>query len=260
MKFGTRIIRFILLFIGVPGCLWYTYKIAQPWFQVDRFDVRLACNFSPNEQKAVNSFFQTNALLKHVPLDHICAYVRKQFPSIGQLSLVQDASGVVMATADPTALCCCVNDDLVVDYHGNLLKQAAFAEQYTRLLPVVVIPHLASCCVGAVTNGQVEYVGMLLPELVTTLKSMPSSLFEHFFVSCNRCDAWLLVEKQQPRFAILFHGSQIPQEKMIAMCTKLKGTLEVRGAFANPTDPGWIADVRFENQIVLFRNAGGVHE
>lgn len=255
MSLFAKSARLLFLFVGLPVGAWWCYTATRPWFQVDRFIVTVSDHFSASHQQEVISFFQTNTDLKTASLDHVATDVRQHFPAIGKMALSQDASGSVSARVEAVSLYACINQDVVVAGDGRLLKKELFQDALVQSLNTLAIPDLAACCV----DGQVTGVKSLAPELLATLSELPQHLFDRFSLSCRRHDAWLLVDKQEPRFAILFHGSHIPNEKVIAMCTKLKGTLDARGALVAQAKTGWVADVRFENQIVLFENAGGSH-
>jgi hypothetical protein len=232
---------------------------AGTWFQVDQFVVQPGDRFSQAQQQAIINFFQTTPALKSACLDEISRVICEKFPSIGCHILSQDAAGVVTVRVDPVKAQCLINTEFVLSQDGHLFKKNLFAESVIGGLVDLLVPHLDSCCTKACAMENKEWIGTLLPDLCTTVRTLSGDLFQRYNVSCRNQGSWLLHDKQEQRFAILFHGTKIPDEKVIAMCNKLKGTLDTRGALTATNTTSWVADVRFENQIVLFRNAGGSH-
>lgn len=251
---GTKITFF---FLGSALSIWMIHVYANTWFQIDQFVVHPGDGFSQSQKQAITEFFQTTSELKGASLDQISSSVRGQFQSVGHLALSQDASGVVTAHVESVALQCFINQEFVLSQEGNLFKKNLFCDAATGSLVAFDVPSLDLCCVSPCHVENRECIGTLLPDLLVTACKIPRALLQQYQVSCRNYGSWLLVDKQERRFAILFHGSKIPDEKVIATCNKLKGTLDTRGVFTAAGAPSWIADVRFENQIVLFRNVGG---
>lgn len=237
-------------------CAWMVRGLASSWFQVDQFVVHPGDQFSQEQQQAIMTFFQETQELKTASLDQISSSVRGQFPSVGRLALSQDASGQVTVFLEPVRPQSLINE-YVLSQDGQLFKKQLFHESVVSSLVNIFIPCLDACCVSPCTAENKECVGTLLPELHETVCKISGALLQRYNISCRNQASWLLVDKQEQRFAILFHGTKIPDEKVIATCDKLKGTLDARGVFTAADTLSWVADVRFENQIVLFRNAGG---
>lgn len=68
-----------------------------------------------------------------------------------------------------------------------------------------------------------------------------------------------LIDKEQPLFTILFNAYAIPDAAMFAHCASIKKQLEARGSFAGrQKGTHWVADVRFERQVIVFSEKGGL--
>ena len=68
-----------------------------------------------------------------------------------------------------------------------------------------------------------------------------------------------LTDKEQPHFTILFNAYSIPDASMFAYCRSIKRQLEERGSFSGRyKGTRWVADVRFDRQIIVFSEDKGV--
>lgn len=243
----------------VAACALGIRSWARTWFVVDQFVVLPSSQFSAEQQASITSFFHDSPALKSADLAQISSIVRTQFPSIGHLDLAHDGSGLVTAQIDAVKPLCLINQDYILSSDGALIKKQVFEVSVLNTLVSLEVPQLDVCCCVPCAMMHKECVGRLQPALVATAQLLPNYVTAEYNVSCRNHCSWLLVDKREQRFAVLFHGSHIPDKKILARCAKLKGTLDARGAFAPTARRSWIADVRFENQIVLFENAGGIH-
>jgi hypothetical protein len=68
-----------------------------------------------------------------------------------------------------------------------------------------------------------------------------------------------LTDKEQPQFIILFNAKSIPDAAMFAHCSSIKQLLQERGSFGGrKKDTRWVADIRFERQVIVFSEDKGV--
>ena len=68
-----------------------------------------------------------------------------------------------------------------------------------------------------------------------------------------------LTDKEQPQFTILFNAHVIPDAGMFAHCSSIKQLLQERGSFGGRNkDTRWVADIRFERQVIVFSEKGGI--
>jgi hypothetical protein len=259
MSRSIKIARITFFVVSLSLCAWMVRAWAGTWFQIDQFVVEPGARFSQEQKQTITRFFQETQELKTTSLDELSRRIREQFPSVGFHILSQDASGVVTVRVDPVRVQFLINTEWALSDDGHLFRKNIFDDAVIASLVDLHIPNLNACCTTTCDLNNKECIGTLLPELFQTACAIPSTLFQQYNVSCRDQGSWLLNDKKEQRFAILFHGTKIPDEKVIATCNKLKGTLDTRGALTTASKNSWVADVRFENQIVLFRNAGGSH-
>lgn len=243
--------------ICVVASLWAVHSFTTRFFRVDRFLVQSDSAFSKAQKTAIADFIQNDQTLKMASLAVVAQRIQKRFPSIKKVSLVQDASGAIRAHADSVRPTFRINDYLVLSDDGCLFKKVLFSRFVLNSLDSVDVQNLEQRCNDFVDMERDEFVGTFLPQLFKTVQEIPSELFQQYRVSCRDKACWSLEDKQQKKFLIFFNDTKMPNSTVISACNKIKGTLDARGAFTGRRACTWVADARFEDQIILFRKTGG---
>lgn len=138
-----------------------------------------------------------------------------------------------------------VNSDYVVTATGDVLKKDLFESSRLKNLHTVFIffdkqePFLSATCKHFLLH-------------------VPPAFFDVYACEWKNDNNVLFYDKQQPRFAILFHPDQIPTNMMLQQCNTLKEELVARLVFELPRTQTWIADVRFKDQIIVSQEKRGV--
>ena len=257
MKRFVRGVKISGFCICVVASLWAVRSFAVRFFRVERFLVQSDSAFSKAQKAAISDFFQNDQTFKTASLAVVAKRVHERFFSIKKVSLVQDSSGSIMVKADSVRPLFRINDDLVLVDDGRLFKKALFDRTVLDSLNSIDVQSIDHRCDGSVDMEQDELVGAFLPQLLKTVREIPGTLFRKYHVSCCDKVCWSLEDKQQKKFLIFFNGMKMPDDTVIYSCNKIKGTLDARGVFTGRCAHAWVADVRFEDQIILFRKIGG---
>ncbi len=93
-------------------------------------------------------------------------------------------------------------------------------------------------------------------EVMNAIKqSIKEYTFEHFSVSLFSEQEWYLQNKKNPLVTICCNPSTIPMGSMQKRCYELIETVKKKSS----PKAAWVADVRFNHQIVLSRLKGGLY-
>lgn len=244
-----------ILVLGATS-MWAVKSFTTRFFSADHFVFNLNGSFSEQQKGIIKEFLSQDESFKKVSLSDLDSTVRDRFPSLEKVSLSQNATGAITVNAHSVRPLLNIGVDLVLAHGGKLFKKFLFDQEILSQLERIDFPIFDSND-SLVDMQQPELVGTLSEELVATIKKLPSQLFKDYEVSCQEQAKWWLQDKQEKKFYVLFNGVGMPTERNIAACNKIKGTLGTRGVFTAKRTKGFVADVRFEDQVILFRKTRG---
>jgi len=241
-----------LLFGGAVFC-WGAKKYCFSLLQAHCFSFQLDALFCDEQRRKIKDFFQSDDSFKTLPLHELSVRAREKFPSIQSLVLSLSAAGMVTARIKSVSPLFRINDNLVLVDGSKIFKSAIFSDMFLDHLNQVYLSQS-----GGFDLLQEECVGRLPKSFFATMGKLSVSLFDEYRISYQDKATWWLQDKQQKKFFILFNNTQMPNEHLLAICNKIKGTLVARGQFCSGRTQRWVADTRFKDQIILFRKTGGV--
>lgn len=137
-----------------------------------------------------------------------------------------------------------INNDYVVTVTGKLLPKNNFDS-----LLVSALGHI-----NIVFSNNEPVLSDACRQFILAI---PSSLLDTYQCVWESDTRVRLYDKQQTHFVIVCHPLMMPNEKMIQHCNALKGELVERCVFELPRAKTWVADIRFEDQIVVSQEKGG---
>jgi hypothetical protein len=162
------------------------------------------------------------------------------FPEIKQIeirSLPYNMAEISIVVPDPVVQ---INDFNVLTENRTIISSDFYACHVLEHLPKV-----------QVASGVYKTVSK---EVMAAIKhSIKVRLFDHFMVRMQDEQEWYLQDKKDPSFTICCNASCLPVGDIRELCDQLKETVKKN----NTTKIAWVADVRFDHQIVLSRYKGG---
>lgn len=215
-------------------------------FGVKRYELRVDNRIVPelNTQLAVH--------VKSLPLgirvwpERKAQEIQKQFPWIKSVSFfrVPTQTMRVAVTIDEPVMK--VNEAVLTQ--SQVFPASTFMQSDIAGLPALNV-HFPSMA------DRAEIPAAFIPHAQT----FATDLFAPYTITWIDEYTARLSDKEQPRFAIQFNAQKIPDEKMFAYCGMIKNLLQERGSFeGRKKQTRWIADIRFERQVILFSEDKGV--
>ncbi len=166
--------------------------------------------------------------------------VQQAFPFVHAISCEKKASGVTLYAVRSKKPFMRVNDQFVLTRDGNLFSEQLFADDVVDVLPTL----------RTVSNT----TSRIAPEIIACMKRIPSEILKTHTVTW--IDAWhvLFDEKKDINFTILCTKNTVLNQEAMRYCERIQDDLAQKGLLGIRQ---WVADMRFENQIILSSGTGG---
>jgi len=216
-------------------------------FGVQRYDLHVDGRIIPaiNDELAAHVKSLPHGI--RVGPDVSAQTIQKQFPWIHSLSFSRMATQTmyVAVTIDEPRIK--VNEAIITD-QSRVISASTYMLFGIAALPTLKINFPA----------------------ITDLDEIPDSFIPHaqLFIDARFAPytvSWIdeysarLTDIEQPNFTILFNAHAIPDAAMFTHCSTIKQILKERGSFeGRHKGTHWIADVRFERQVIVYSEKGGI--
>jgi len=224
--------------------------------RVDEYSITITGNITEQLRENIAQYVQTSCPASNSSFAQLCAAAQEQFSCIKDLDVARlpgKMAHVEISVHEPLYL---VNNEHIVSHDGVLLAKNSYEPQAVQDLYQVFISGLPSL---QANSGSQERV-TLSPSCKQTLAQMtPDFLDRYFFAWQNDNAAWLYARENNPQLAILFHPLSLPAHAILEHCDALKQDLVLQEASKkqrtqNKQTRGWVADVRFKDQIIVSAN------
>ena len=235
--------RFVVLgaLIGVALILRMTYT---GLFSVDRYVFAFDGLLAPTTQTNIKDFIEKNAAFKRSSSAVIASELKKTFPCVEMVALELVAPRVLHIDIAATKPLVTINKNQVLVESNKVLDRGFFTVHRIDHLYDVQLAHIPA--LGEQCTVLTQAVQKLLP-----------SFFSQYTVMWNDEFELALRDKNMPDFSIICNADTIPDFKVLEHCQQLKNTIVQQGTAGHNVDQQWIADVRFDKQIILFSTKGG---
>ncbi len=175
--------------------------------------------------------------------------IQQQFPFITSITIALLPNNIMQYTMDIANPCCIVNQELAFTKNNTLVSKHIFTPTSIQNLPTVLVDEVAL---------QKDHGLLSFQQCVTAL---PSSLFTDYNVAWFNPMHVRLFDKTQPQFSIVFSVDRLPDARAITACTSIKHNLPSPNKNrykkkGQSNTSNWAADIRFNNQIVLYAEKG----
>lgn len=193
-------------------------------------------------KKEIQQFVQP---LGQVCAQNVCNQLQEQFLCIKSTSYQLLADNSVQLNIIAYDPCCIVNQSHVLLDNDCIVSKDFFAEVITQNLS----------CVYMDSEEIANYEQTKL--LSAFLQKITPEIIENYSIEWRDECMISLTDKQQKKFVIVCQADQAPDASMCIQCDQVKHELNEKGVFSHRTKTNWIADVRFENQIIVRADKGG---
>ncbi len=171
----------------------------------------------------------------------VIALLQHQFPWIKSVVVSYVPTNVIQMVIRAHEPICIINHAQVLLTNDIRVEPIVYNAAYLVPLPNVTV------------DGDREDSDLLR----ALLQHIPAHLLSSYELEWVNEMKILLHDKHQRKFAIVCDSARLPDDALLARCNTIKYDLEKRGTFTKNTKKLWVADVRFENQIVV---SGGTYD
>ncbi len=178
-------------------------------------------------------------------LQQLMASLQHEFPYIqdGTLAKVPRNTLHLTLTAHPPQ--CIINDSWVFTKNGSLFSKDIYTMYARKYIPYISVTDF---------DNQKEHA--LLPTaLLAIMQRISAAAFLAYDVELHSVYEIFFHDKKESQFELVCSVDQLPTKSTLRNCAHIKNVLQGRGAFEQRAH--WIADIRFKNQIVVYKGLGG---
>jgi len=249
MKRGFRGTRFVgivligLLFVSLVA------HISSYLFFVEGYSCQIDKTISQDCSREIVGFINSNKTFRNLSLDSIALSLKNNFPIISEIEVFKSASGILklkIQAKKPTFL---INHEYVLSKNGPLIDMRFFSEDILLGCRKVEIRNL-----NLKGTSFTQTKGGISDSCKNMINKLRVDVFDSYEVIWENTTKGWLIDKSQNKFAILFNDLHVPDIVILSACQDLKKRLESKGEFCRRHVGRWIADVRFKDQIVLFKD------
>ncbi len=235
---GVKTKTIYIFFVGV--LFWAVTCTVQKAYQSLSKEVQLAYAIDPFFSNHVHKNIKQFVQHCDVKDASIVKNVQQAFPFVHDISCEKKASGVTLYAVHSKKPFMYVNDKFVLTRDGNLFSEQVFADDVVDVLPTL--------------RTLSDTISRIAPEITACMKRIPSEILKTHTITW--IDAWhvLFDEKTDINFTILCTKNTLLNQKTIRYCERIQDDLTQKGLLGIRQ---WVADVRFENQIILSTGTGG---
>lgn len=175
--------------------------------------------------------------------------IQQQFPFVTSIAITRLPNNILQYTIHTAEPCCIVNQELAFTKNNTLVHRNIFTPTALQNLPTMLVDEVAL---------QKEHG---LDRFQQCVAELPRDLFADYKIAWFNPMHLRLYTKNQSDFSIIFSVDHLPDERTITACTSIKQSLppakknryEKKG---QSNTSNWAADIRFNNQIVLYAEKG----
>jgi hypothetical protein len=201
--------------------------------RITAYAIDIDATFSPLIQANIRDYVCNTPLFKTASLITINDSLKKKFPCIEHVTSERQAPGIAhiqIKTAKPLLS---LNDSMILASDGSFVSK----EVFTKAMMKKTIPIACSD------------LSTMTPALAPSLRFFLNPLLHSYTITWHNDHTTLLHDKQDPWFTVICNAQSAPSDATLIRCEQLKQKLIITKSNNN-----WIADVRFHNQIVVYKN------
>ncbi|TET05876.1 hypothetical protein E3J79_03740 [Candidatus Dependentiae bacterium] len=247
MKKALKNIRIIVvvatcIFLGYLGYKAYCLIFTPLTYAITNDSI-----LSTTAQECIKTVVAQDIDYQSVPFATIAHQLKDTFPFIKVVTIAHLATGTVAIHLTIYKPIIRINNNLVLLESGVLELQQLFKYDIIASLPTVSV-HESVCTDSRLTS-----------DFYTCLSAISPHLFKEYEINWhNKHELWL-TDKNQHSFKILCDIYSISNEQKLRLCKKLKEEIKGKKEVLLNKSKTWIADIRFDNQIIVFSRGGRGH-
>jgi len=245
-------IKSIAVLLLVVICVVLCNKIATHIFSIDGYSCTFDSKISNYHKNEIFDFVNETKDFKNSSLKFISKKIIDHFCAIKSTELIQLPSGILqvkLKAFDPQFI---VNDMFILVENGTLFDKNIFSQSSVENCHALTIKDLD--CIETCTVDVKQNLSETCKKMIF---SLPKESFQNYQIVRESETKSYMTDRLQENFIIIFSDKNVPNEKILFACTELKKELKVCGEFSKKRNMRRFADVRFKDQIVLFKDRRG---
>jgi len=220
-------------------------------------------HITDTEKHAIMTYIHTLHERANIPTSDNILPIQQQFPFVESIHITLLPNSMMQYTVHISQPCCIVNQELAFIKNNTLTHKQIFNPTSIQNLPSVFVDEIALQKKHGLHNFQ-HCITSLSQDL---LNDYNVAWFSEVYVRLH--------EKNHPQFSIIFSADRLPDTRTISACTAIKQDLVKQALLQNTpllaklplkkntfekkrqlNTSNWAADIRFNNQIVLYAEKG----
>jgi hypothetical protein len=197
--------------------------------------------FSSEMQEEIRVFIEK----KIVSPEALCMALKNQFPTIKDIVCQHKQYKKIVLTMHACKPLFLLNDSQVLLENGIVEKKFWFSDESLQSL-------------YNITNKVAELRSRCHDASIHWLEENSDSVFEYFKVELIDPTTIVLSDKQAVDFQVFCNEQTKVSQEIFKTCFSLKDELKKTVPQKKGQQQSWIADLRFNNQIILYRKRGMV--
>lgn len=198
---------------------------------------------SDKAQQDIVAYIEANSLSTMSATDSAGA-IKKTFPFVRSTTISYLPTGICHLAIKAQRPQCIINNVFVMTRTGDLHDKDLFMRHMLALVPPITVSF----------EKDQQVLPALLHDVVT---NVPAQLFALYNFEWVTEHSIVLHDKINPHFAVTCTADHLPTAKMLRGCAQIKQLLCCRDAFRY--NNSWVADIRFADQIVVYKALGGLN-
>jgi hypothetical protein len=243
MNLGKRFIILSIVSVAVLGCA--IKKTHAVLFSVHGCSVTIDPILSHQTHQQITDFFNKNEELQDVSLKDIVAAVQKKFFCVESVAVKRCASGSLDIGISAVKPLCNINSDKVLVVNGTIFANDVFTDSSREKLDTLFV---------RLEQEELDKVREKLRKF--TQKLIPSIYSQYDVVWFNEREV-RLIDKKDSWFVTVCNAYKVPNEQSLAYINRIKQDIFPKKGRKNIR---WVADMRFNDQIIVSSGKGGSHE
>jgi hypothetical protein len=203
-----------------------------------QFDVHFDTKFTDSAKFLITSFI--NTLDKRVALYPavLVLVIKKQFPFIQTVNTRLVPPGTMKLACMAEQPLCAINHNFLLLPTPCICSADYYCQEVWSSLPQISVDQtlLATCEPGI---------------LVSLMKKLNKDIFADYQISVSADSSLVFEDKAQPRLSMLCRIDDVPVETLCMHGKNMRELLENRNAFNGKSNNQFVADLRFQKQIIL---------
>jgi len=237
------IARLILLCTVCIIVVYTSNNLYQTLFNVDKFEICHNGHISITSCEMISTTLADT--FQSLSFHGISQKIKNSFPFIKNISCAQLPTKELIITLEPYEPLYVINNDLILIESGNIVSKNMYDE--------IVYKELVNITYEQPLHTSVN------KSCFTCLNSLNRSIFDAYDLTWTDDNEILLIDKKHRRFAIYTDMHSLEDLQKINHCSSLKTKITETKEFSLEKRKIWFADIRFDNQIVIFSRGGRGH-